>query len=142
MLCGIFCIWSYCQSHLFIPYVCEMNLLFCVWTSREVRVDPISVAQSCLTFCSPVDCSPPGLGVNIFVHRVWSCTRVSLVVLFLSESEHNASRKKKDRTVILLGLTLGEHTRINLQFWMLPFTSRTFRNTRVLFGVICQIYFL
>lgn len=40
---------------------------------------------------------------------------------------------------MLLASNLGEYNRINVQFSMLSFKSRTFRNPTVLFGIACHI---
>ena len=46
--------------------VAVLDLMFSISMEIHVHVYVCSVAQSCLTFCDPMDCSPPGS----FVHGI------------------------------------------------------------------------
>ena len=51
---------------------------FCPCQSHLEEFTLCSVAQSCLTLCDPLDCSPPGSSV----HRIFQAGIVELVAIF------------------------------------------------------------
>ena len=58
-------------------------------SERKVRV---LVTQSCLTFCSPVDCGPPGSSVRGFSRREhWSGLPSLLQGVFLTQGSNRVS---------------------------------------------------
>ena len=50
---------SKCQLHAYFIYM-DKYILYMLFEYTRVR----SVAQSCLTLCDPMDCSPPGSSVH------------------------------------------------------------------------------
>ena len=63
-------------NHQCVLYVCEsvsVLLYSFVCFIFQILSLPIAHAQSCLTFCNPMDCSPPGSsGHGIFPVKYWS----------------------------------------------------------------------
>ena len=56
---------------------CTLNSYLAAWTQRFLCVSEGWVAQSCLTLCDPIDCSPPGSSV----HGVLQARRLERVAM-------------------------------------------------------------
>ena len=59
-------------------FLLDPLLYVCMCTWRGVCVCVCACTQLCLTFCDPMDCSPPGSSVHgIFLARILECVAIS-----------------------------------------------------------------
>ena len=80
----------------------------------------VSVAQRCLTFCSPMDCSPPGSSVHgILQARILDWVAIS--------SCRGASRSK-NRTHMSYGSCAGRQILYPSTTWKAPYSENTCPN--------------
>ena len=112
-------------------------ILYC-WATREASsiclhpcihaytVYVCSVSQSCLTFCDPLDCSPPGSSARgIFQARILECIAIS---------PSRGSSRHRDRTRVLL------HCRQILYHWAIREAHTQYIHTFIYTHTYIHVY--
>ena len=83
------------KFELHIIFMCHeiwLNTILCPWDFSGIANDACSVAQSCLTFCDPMDFSPPGSSIyGIFQARILEWAAIS---------SHRGSSQLRDWTCV------------------------------------------